>query len=99
MYTPHTRLVKWMGKQSPALRYQPIDWKQCKPEYISLFEYLKRPAGTELGIQIRKTALVHGIEVKKRNVTTARYTGNVALYPKAWLDAWFRLYGSVNAKP
>ena len=58
---------------------QPIDWIQCKPEYVSLYEYLKRPAGQDLGTQIRKTALVHGIKVEKRNVKTARYTGHVAL--------------------
>jgi hypothetical protein len=76
--------------------HEPFDWKQCKPEYVSLFEYLGKPAGTQLGTQIRKTALVHGIKVNQRMVRTVRYTGNVALYPKAWLDAWFKLYQPIE---
>ena len=76
--------------------FTPTGWDQCKPEYISLFEYLGKAAGTELGTQIRKTAMVHGVQVDKRIVNNTKYKGTVTLYPKAWLDTWFKLYHPIK---
>ena len=76
--------------------FTPTGWDQCKPEYISLFEYLGKAAGRELGTQIRKTAMVHGVQVDKRIVNNRNYKGNVTLYPKAWLDTWFKLYQPIK---
>jgi len=72
------------------------DWNAFKPEYVSLFEYLGKPAGTELGTQIRKTSLMHGITTQQRVVNRPKYKGNVTLYPKPWLDAWFKLYQPIK---
>jgi len=59
-------------------------------EYLSLFDYLKRPAGSELGLKVAHEAQIQGIQVKTREISNPKYTGKVCLYPKDFLEFYFR---------
>ena len=60
---------------------------------MSLFDYLGRSAGSELGKQVYKSTLneqgITTINVGTRNVATAKYTGKIMLYPKWYLNKYF----------
>ena len=57
--------------------------------YISLFDYLGKPAGKEVGARVNERARELGIEDKKRFVRSKNYTGKVNLYPEAFLEYYF----------
>ena len=59
-------------------------------EYLSLYDYLKRPAGGELGREVAQAASKAGVKLQTREVSTPNYTGIVYLYPKDFLDFHFR---------
>ena len=58
-------------------------------EYLSLFDYLKRPAGEKLGLAVATEAKKQGIEIKTREVSNPKYEGKVSLYPKDFLTSYF----------
>lgn len=58
-------------------------------EMLSLFDYLGYPAGTKLGAQVYKEAKYQKIPVKVRSVSTKKYTGEIMLYPKPFLEEYF----------
>lgn len=58
---------------------------------ISLFDYLKKPAGTELGIAVYQAARRARSPIGIREVTTRRYRGKVVLYTKEFLDEYFKV--------
>jgi len=58
---------------------------------ISLFDYLKKPAGTELGIAVYQAARRARSPIGIRQVSTKRYTGKVVLYTKEFLDEYFKV--------
>ena len=57
--------------------------------YISLFDYLGKPAGKEVGARVNERAREFGIEDKKRFFRNKNYTGKVNLYPEAFLEYYF----------
>ena len=59
-------------------------------EYLSLYDYLKKPAGGELGREVAQAASKAGIKLQTREVDNPKYTGIVYLYPKDFLDFHFR---------
>jgi hypothetical protein len=59
-------------------------------EYLSLFDYLKRPAGSELGLKVAHEAQIHGVQTQTREISNPKYIGKVYLYPKDFLDFYFR---------
>ena len=59
-------------------------------EYLSLYDYLGKPAGKELGKEVAIAATQAGIRLEKREIDTPKYTGIVYLYPKNFLDFYFR---------
>ena len=59
-------------------------------EYLSLYDYLKKPAGGELGREVAQAASKAGVKLQTREVSTPNYTGIVYLYPKDFLDFHFR---------
>tara|TARA_Y100001973_G_scaffold17657_1_gene25723 strand:- start:1020 stop:1247 length:228 start_codon:yes stop_codon:yes gene_type:complete len=63
-------------------------------EKISLFDYLGRKAGQELGLSVATAAGKAGVVTETRYVVTKTYKGNVNLYPKAFLDLYFK--GGLN---
>ena len=60
---------------------------------MSLFDYLGRPAGSELGQRVAAAAARNKVKYETRHVSTKTYTGDIMLYPKNFLDQFF---GGVN---
>jgi hypothetical protein len=59
-------------------------------EYLSLYDYLGHAAGSDLGKEVAAAATQAGIRLETREVSTPNYTGIVYLYPKNFLDFYFR---------
>lgn len=57
--------------------------------YISLYDYLGKPAGADLGKQVEAAARLANIPKIKREVSTNHYTGQVNTYPQWWLQEYF----------
>lgn len=58
-------------------------------ELISLFDYLRYPAGSELGAEVARYAKKLGAEIGIRQVTNRKYSGPVNLYTKDLLESFF----------
>jgi hypothetical protein len=54
-------------------------------EYISLYDFLGRAAGADLGRAVGLQAYRENIDVVRRTIVTATYQGEVNLYPKEFL--------------
>jgi hypothetical protein len=57
---------------------------------LSLFDYLGKPAGIELGDKVYKAAKASQVPTSIREVHTKTYSGKVMLYPKEFLDSYFK---------
>jgi hypothetical protein len=60
---------------------------------MSLYDYLGRAAGMELGEQVAKVAIKEGIQMSSREVSNSKYTGKVTLYPEEFLKLYFQANG------
>jgi len=58
-------------------------------QLLSLYDYLGKAAGAELGKKVNNAAVSSRIPVTKREVKNSKYTGSVFTYPKDFLDAFF----------
>ena len=58
--------------------------------YLSLYDYLGRAAGQELGAEVNKAAVERKIEFKQRHISNPSYHGNVHLYPVEFLNEYFK---------
>jgi hypothetical protein len=58
-------------------------------KFISLYDYLGRPAGSALGKQVAEAAAKLKLPMEIRHVSTARYTGPIMIYPENWLIGYF----------
>ena len=58
-------------------------------EFVSLFEYLGRAAGPDLGKSVAIVAANRKIPFMKRAVETRGYVGEVMTYPKEFLIEYF----------
>ena len=56
---------------------------------VSLYDYLGRAAGPELGKQVAIAAAKAGVKGETRQVSNPVYKGPVMLYPKSFLDNFF----------
>jgi len=56
---------------------------------ISLYDYLGRAAGPELGQQVAQAAAKKQVKFDTRFVEQGGYKGDVMLYPKSFLDEYF----------
>ena len=59
-------------------------------KYLSLYDYLGKPAGKELGKEVKVAADQQGIHFETREISNPSFTGTVCLYPKSFLDHYFR---------
>ena len=57
---------------------------------MSLYDYLGRAAGPELGQQVAQAAARAGVKHEIREVTNIKYSGPIMLYPRAFLDLYFK---------
>jgi len=58
-------------------------------EYLSLYDYLGRAAGGDLGKAVATAASKAGVASQTRYVKNPAYEGNVMLYPKNFLNEYF----------
>jgi len=59
-------------------------------EYLSLYDYLRKPAGEKLGLEVATEARKQEIETQTRQISNLKFTGEVLLYPKDFLEFYFR---------
>ena len=57
---------------------------------LSLYDYLGKAAGMELGDKVFKASTAMNIKPESRDVETKTYCGKVMLYPKSFLDLYFQ---------
>ena len=65
-------------------------------EYLSLYDYLGKPAGGQIGALVAVEARKQGIDIKTREIDNPKYTGIVHLYPKDFLEFYFRQPDSIH---
>ena len=58
-------------------------------EMVSLYDYLKKPAGQELGKLVASASMNEKIHIESKQVSNPKYKGNILMYPKIWLDEYF----------
>lgn len=58
--------------------------------YMSLYDYLGRAAGQQLGAEVNKSAVEKKIEFQQRFISNPAYHGNVHLYPVEFLEEYFK---------
>jgi hypothetical protein len=58
-------------------------------DYISLYDFLGTPAGSELGKDVYAAAWATNTPTKKREVQNKKYTGKINLYPELFLQGYF----------
>ena len=63
-------------------------------EKVSLYDYLGHAAGPDLGQQVANAARQAGVKGEIREVSNPKYRGPVMLWPKAFLDLYFK--GGLN---
>ena len=63
-------------------------------EKVSLYDYLGHAAGADLGQQVAYAAAKAGVVTETRQVSNPVYKGPVMLYPKSFLDLYFK--GGLN---
>ena len=56
---------------------------------MSLYDYLGRAAGPDLGQQVARAAAKQKVKFQTRHVEQGGYKGDVMLYPKSFLDEYF----------
>lgn len=64
----------------------------------SLYEYLGRAAGSELGKQVAEAATRARVKIDSHFVETPKYTGQILKYPVSFLDSYFRSTIELTAK-
>ena len=57
----------------------------------SLYDYLGKPAGKELGANVYSSASTKKVPCTIREISNPKYTGKVMLYPKWFLDEYFKV--------
>jgi hypothetical protein len=61
-----------------------------KTKYLSLYDFLGKPAGGDLGKEVAAAASKGFIKLQTREVSNPKFTGTVLLYPKDFLEFYFR---------
>jgi hypothetical protein len=59
-------------------------------EYLSLYDYLGKAAGEKLGFEVKQEANKQEILTQTREISNPKFTGTVLLYPKDFLEFYFR---------
>jgi len=67
----------------------------------SLFEYLGKAAGPDLGKEVMEAALSHKdyVLISEQSITTPYYDGVVKTYPKFFLDEFFKKEEKSSFRP
>lgn len=65
-------------------------------EFKSLYDYLGRRAGLELGRMVYETAKQDRIAMQQKEVSNPLYKGKIMMYPVGWLDTYFAKIKELN---
>ena len=57
---------------------------------LSLYDYLGKAAGEKLGQEVWHVAAQANVPTQLREISNPKYEGKVTLYPKDFLDFYFR---------
>jgi hypothetical protein len=60
-------------------------------QMLSLYDYLGKAAGRDLGNQVYKTASAQKVKVTEKQVSNPAYSGKILMYPKSFLDSYFQV--------
>jgi hypothetical protein len=60
-------------------------------QMLSLYDYLGKAAGADLGRQVYQVANSQKIKVTEKHVSNPAYSGKVLMYPKSFLDNYFQV--------
>ena len=58
-------------------------------EYLSLYDYLGKAAGSELGKTVKAMAVSEGVATKSKQVSNLKYKGEILMYPREFLNKYF----------
>ena len=58
-------------------------------EMLSLYDYLNRAAGSELGKKVAAEAGKQGVPIETKEISNPSYEGKILMYPKQFLDNYF----------
>lgn len=61
----------------------------CMEEMLSLYDYLGKAAGKELGAAVNNFAKENKIPVAIKEVSNPKYKGKIMMYPKSFLEVYF----------
>ena len=65
-------------------------------EYLSLYDYLGKAAGEQLGLEVATEARKQGVLTQTREVSNPKFEGKVLLYPKDFLEFYFKEPDSIH---
>jgi len=83
--------------ETPIRIEEPIDdkdewgWSKEEIKFVSLYEFLGKAAGKEIGMEVYNASVVMGVKSKKE-IRRVKGAEGVRVYPEAWLEMWFRDY-------
>jgi hypothetical protein len=60
-------------------------------EMLSLYDYLGYAAGDRLGKDVAKKAAEQKVTYAVKYVENPKYKGDIMMYPKSFLDSYFKL--------
>jgi len=58
-------------------------------QMMSLYEYLGRAAGSDLGKRVAAAAVIEKVHIESHYVSNPKYQGEILRYPKEFLDKYF----------
>jgi hypothetical protein len=64
--------------------------EEQKPYMMSLYEYLGRAAGKQLGLEVNTVAVKLKETIHERHIENPAYKGTVHLYRREFLDEYFK---------
>ena len=67
-------------------------------QYKSLYKYLGKAAGNELGAEVAAAARTQDIKTSTHEINNPKFTGKVLLYPVSFLDSYFHPIIELTAK-
>ena len=57
---------------------------------MSVYDYLGKPAGRKLGKEVYEAAKTEKIPTASKQVSNPKYEGKIIMYPKSFLDKYFK---------
>ncbi len=65
---------------------------------LSLYDYLGKAAGSDLGKYVAEFAGLRKSKITTREIQTPRYSGKILLYEESLLDEFFTLNPTLGSK-